>query len=125
MYKWNRTKCIRAIASADSMNCAIPKERVQAHFKRYGEKPANSNELPEGAPTGIVSGVLPQRPPVLEFISPKVVAACLKSAENSAPGPDLISYKHWRKIDPTCTMLKNRGHPGRVEGIEHHPDPQG
>ncbi|GFT90222.1 hypothetical protein TNCV_746961 [Trichonephila clavipes] len=124
MYKWNRTKCIRAIASADSMNCAIPKERVQAHFQEIWEKPANSNELPE-VPPPASSPESSQRPPVLEFISPKVVAACLKSAENSAPGPDLISYKHWRKIDPTCTMLKNRGHPGRVEGIEHHPDPQG
>ncbi|GFT53717.1 retrovirus-related Pol polyprotein from type-1 retrotransposable element R2 [Trichonephila clavipes] len=90
--------------SSTRPNCAIPKERVQAHFKEIWETPAGPTEFPE-LPPPASSPESSQRPPVLEFISPKVVAACLKSAENSAPGPDLISYKHWREIDPTCTIL--------------------
>ncbi|GFY43618.1 retrovirus-related Pol polyprotein from type-2 retrotransposable element R2DM [Trichonephila inaurata madagascariensis] len=47
----------------------------------------------------------PYRPPVLEFLTLKIVAASLRAAENSAPGLDLISYKHWREIDPSCKIL--------------------
>ncbi|GFQ99357.1 retrovirus-related Pol polyprotein from type-1 retrotransposable element R2 [Trichonephila clavata] len=45
------------------------------------------------------------RPPVVETPSQDFVTECLKSCENSAPGPDLISYKHWREIDPNCRIL--------------------
>ncbi|GFR13725.1 retrovirus-related Pol polyprotein from type-1 retrotransposable element R2 [Trichonephila clavata] len=47
----------------------------------------------------------PVRPPIIDSLSPAFVAACLQSAENSAPGPDLISYRHWREIDPSCKIL--------------------
>ncbi|GFQ96499.1 transposon TX1 uncharacterized 149 kDa protein [Trichonephila clavata] len=48
---------------------------------------------------------IPDRPPVSEALSEDFVVECLKSCENTAPGPDLISYKHWQEIDPRCKIL--------------------
>ncbi|GFY03463.1 retrovirus-related Pol polyprotein from type-1 retrotransposable element R2 [Trichonephila clavipes] len=47
----------------------------------------------------------PTRPPIVESLSPAFVAECLRAAENSAPGEDLISYRHWKEIDPDCAVL--------------------
>ncbi|GFQ68235.1 c2H2-type domain-containing protein [Trichonephila clavata] len=47
----------------------------------------------------------PTRPPVVEALAREFVLECLKSCENTAPGPDLISYKHWREVDPNCVVL--------------------
>ncbi|GFY40355.1 hypothetical protein TNIN_91271 [Trichonephila inaurata madagascariensis] len=41
----------------------------------------------------------------MESFSQPFVAGCLRSAENSAPGQDLICYKHWRELDPSCSVL--------------------
>ncbi|GFQ89952.1 hypothetical protein TNCT_333731 [Trichonephila clavata] len=38
---------------------------------------------------------------MMSFISRLAFASC----ENSSPGEDLISYRHWREIDPSCTIL--------------------
>ncbi|GFT53754.1 hypothetical protein TNCV_4585621, partial [Trichonephila clavipes] len=72
----------------------------QAFFQEIWEAPRDLAIEPPEAPPSTSSPSPSQRPPVLELISPKDVAACLKSAENSAPGPDRISYKHWREVDP-------------------------
>ncbi|GFS39876.1 hypothetical protein TNIN_34011 [Trichonephila inaurata madagascariensis] len=105
MYRWNIRKCLRAIANDDSQGCTISKERVQEHFKAIWEKPCPIvNEVSGRIPSPTLQDT-PHRPPVLEFLSPKNVAASLRPAENSAPGPDLISYKHWREIDPSCKVL--------------------
>ncbi|GFT18714.1 retrovirus-related Pol polyprotein from type-2 retrotransposable element R2DM [Trichonephila clavipes] len=29
----------------------------------------------------------------------------MKSAENSAPGPDRLTYRHWREVDPYCKVI--------------------
>ncbi|GFY72235.1 hypothetical protein TNIN_95411 [Trichonephila inaurata madagascariensis] len=72
--------------------------------------------------------VPPERPPVLEQLSESFVAACLKSSENSAPGPDLISTgERWtprakfsRRYLPEIVR-----YPCKVEGIVHDPDSKG
>ncbi|GFY56869.1 putative reverse transcriptase [Trichonephila inaurata madagascariensis] len=105
MYRWNRRKCVRAIVNSDSQRCNINKERVQEHFKATWECPDPvENEVPRHIPSPTTQDP-PERPPVLESLTPKAVAASLRAAENSAPGPDLISYKHWREIDPSCKVL--------------------
>ncbi|GFY56888.1 retrovirus-related Pol polyprotein from type-2 retrotransposable element R2DM [Trichonephila inaurata madagascariensis] len=83
----------------------ISKERVLEHFKATWECPRPvENEVPSHNPSPTIQDP-PERPPVLESLTPKVVAASLRAAENSAPGPDLISYKHWREIDPSRKVL--------------------
>ncbi|GFT45786.1 retrovirus-related Pol polyprotein from type-2 retrotransposable element R2DM [Nephila pilipes] len=47
----------------------------------------------------------PVLPPICESIDADLVCACLRSAENTAPGPDRIAYKHWREIDPSGRIL--------------------
>ncbi|GFU59195.1 retrovirus-related Pol polyprotein from type-2 retrotransposable element R2DM [Trichonephila clavipes] len=47
----------------------------------------------------------PSRPPVIETLTREFVEACLTAAENSAPGPDSISYRHWREVDPACSII--------------------
>ncbi|GFY43617.1 retrovirus-related Pol polyprotein from type-1 retrotransposable element R2 [Trichonephila inaurata madagascariensis] len=104
MYMWKGRKCVRAIANDDSQRCKISKERVQEHKATWESPCPVVNEVPSRIPSPTLQD-LPHRPPVLEFLTPKIVAASLRAAENSAPGPNLISYKHWREIDPSCKIL--------------------
>ncbi|GFR24058.1 retrovirus-related Pol polyprotein from type-1 retrotransposable element R2, partial [Trichonephila clavata] len=93
MYRWNRRKCIRALTHANSTRCPVSQEATQTYFKGVWETSNCPAERPMPEP--------PVRPPIVDSLSPAFVAACLQSAENSAPGPDLISYRHWREIDPS------------------------
>ncbi|GFT04319.1 retrovirus-related Pol polyprotein from type-1 retrotransposable element R2, partial [Nephila pilipes] len=47
----------------------------------------------------------PDLPPVLDVLSPEFVSSCLQGCENSVPGPDLLTYKHWREADPKGIIL--------------------
>jgi hypothetical protein len=94
-YKRNRRKTIRTILCDEGERCEINKDRIESHFKNiaarktcdtrmYGEM-----ETPEGR-----NGVPTSR------INPEEVASKLKRCENTAPGDDRITYKHWKTVDP-------------------------
>ncbi|GFQ63844.1 c2H2-type domain-containing protein [Trichonephila clavata] len=97
-YRWNRRKCIRQITHANSSRCPLPRDEIFSHFEQVWE-------------TSSVQGKLnhveaPVRPPIVKSLARDFVLECLKSCENSAPGPDMISYKHWGEIDPNCIDLQ-------------------
>ncbi|GFQ96464.1 retrovirus-related Pol polyprotein from type-1 retrotransposable element R2 [Trichonephila clavata] len=96
-YRWNRRKCIRQITQANSMRCPLPRDDIASHFQKIWENPNSHDKT--------ISQDPPVRPPIVESLSREFVVECLKSCENSAPGPDLIAYKHWREVDPGCVIL--------------------
>ncbi|GFY55587.1 retrovirus-related Pol polyprotein from type-1 retrotransposable element R2 [Trichonephila inaurata madagascariensis] len=96
-YKWNRRKCVRAITQEPSQRCPVNMEETFRYFQSVWE---TSN-----SPVERIHSEPPTRPLIMESFSQPFVAGCLKSAENSAPGQDLICYKHWRELDPSCSIL--------------------
>ncbi|GFS60279.1 retrovirus-related Pol polyprotein from type-1 retrotransposable element R2 [Nephila pilipes] len=50
-------------------------------------------------------GSPPDLPPNIENFITDMVKESLHSAENTAPGPDGIAYKHWREVDPSGVIL--------------------
>ncbi|GFR21337.1 c2H2-type domain-containing protein [Trichonephila clavata] len=96
-YRWNRRKCVRALTQPSSARCPVKLEETFNYFKGIWETVGSPAERPFPEP--------PTRPPVVEILSKDFVADCLRSCENSSPGEDLISYRHWREIDPSCTIL--------------------
>ncbi|GFT56677.1 retrovirus-related Pol polyprotein from type-2 retrotransposable element R2DM, partial [Nephila pilipes] len=97
LYHWNRKRCIRNIQNPVSSRCSISKINLVNHFSSVWSPPVVPIDFPSVTP--------PDLPPVVDFLSPEMVFSCLQGCENSAPGPDLISYKHWREIDPRGIIL--------------------
>ncbi|GFR00695.1 retrovirus-related Pol polyprotein from type-2 retrotransposable element R2DM [Trichonephila clavata] len=96
-YRWNRRKCVRQITQANSMRCPLPRDTIASFFETTWGNACLHVSSPSQAP--------PVRPPIAESLSREFVLQCLKSCENSAPGPDLITYKHWREVDPGRVIL--------------------
>ncbi|GFT76708.1 retrovirus-related Pol polyprotein from type-2 retrotransposable element R2DM [Trichonephila clavipes] len=96
-YKWNRRKCVRAITQNTSQRCPVSMEETYDFFKAVWET--------SSSPEAWSHGEVPTRPPIVESLSSAFVAECLRAAENSAPGEDMIAYRHWREIDPDCVVL--------------------
>ncbi|GFS72469.1 retrovirus-related Pol polyprotein from type-1 retrotransposable element R2, partial [Nephila pilipes] len=96
LYHWNRKRCVRNLQNPVSSRCSIHKSKLSEHFSKTWS-PSFPIDFPSVTP--------PDLPPVVDFLSPEMVFSCLQGCENSAPGPDLISYKHWREIDPRGIIL--------------------
>ncbi|GFT03263.1 retrovirus-related Pol polyprotein from type-2 retrotransposable element R2DM [Nephila pilipes] len=96
-YSWNRRKCIREIINPNPTRCSIPMDNLFAHFNSSWSPPEDDSSPDFSSP--------PDLPPIAEHLSPELICKCLKSAENTAPGPDRISYKHWRELDPMGKLL--------------------
>ncbi|GFX60035.1 retrovirus-related Pol polyprotein from type-2 retrotransposable element R2DM [Trichonephila clavipes] len=96
-YRWNRRKCVRALTQMESPRCPVSKDKRHTFFKRIWETTRSPAERSPPDP--------PSRPAVVESLSRSFVEACLSSAENSAPGTDFISYRHWREVDPSYSVI--------------------
>ncbi|GFY44120.1 retrovirus-related Pol polyprotein from type-2 retrotransposable element R2DM [Trichonephila inaurata madagascariensis] len=96
-YRWNRRKCVRAITQDQAQRCPVKMEETLRYFQSVWETSSSPAERIHSEP--------PTRPPIMDSFSQPFVAGCLRSAENSAPGQDLICYKHWRELDPSCSVL--------------------
>ncbi|GFS90445.1 retrovirus-related Pol polyprotein from type-2 retrotransposable element R2DM, partial [Nephila pilipes] len=97
LYKWNRRRCIRNIVNPNFSRCPAPKENIFSHFKNSWAPPKSNYNLPLSPNLDL--------PPVIDFMSPETIASSLQGCENSAPGPDLITYHHWKTCDPRCFIL--------------------
>ncbi|GFT35317.1 transposon TX1 uncharacterized 149 kDa protein, partial [Nephila pilipes] len=96
-YRWNRRKCVRNIVNPSSSFCQIEKNILHSHFSETWAPPSILHTLPDCSP--------PTHPPVLELLHSDAIASCLQACENSAPGPDRLSYQHWKSIDPRCIII--------------------
>ncbi|GFU51723.1 retrovirus-related Pol polyprotein from type-1 retrotransposable element R2 [Nephila pilipes] len=94
LYKWNRHRCIRNIVNP---NFSRSKESILSYFKNSWASPKSEPSLPLSPKLDL--------PPVIDFLTPESIASCLQGCENSAPGPHLITYHHWKSADPRCLIL--------------------
>ncbi|GFU19081.1 transposon TX1 uncharacterized 149 kDa protein, partial [Nephila pilipes] len=97
LYRWNRRRCIKNLTSPDSSRCPVSRDNITDHFKKCWSAPTQSFAMTNSDP--------PDLPPVLDVLTPEFVASCLQGCENSAPDPDLLTYKHWREADPRGSIL--------------------
>ncbi|GFW79648.1 uncharacterized protein TNCV_1429081 [Trichonephila clavipes] len=112
-YKWNRRKCIRAITDGATTRCPVGMEDTYNHFRAIWESPSPSVERTDVTP--------PPRSPVVDSLTQAFVEICLKTAENSSPGQDFITYRHWRDI---AYMPEAGRHSLYLENFKNSADPQ-
>ncbi|GFT39219.1 c2H2-type domain-containing protein, partial [Nephila pilipes] len=96
-YRWNRRRCERNLTNPSSSTCQIKKEFITDHFSKTWASPESEYSFPAKSP--------PTLPPVIDLLSPEQIISCLQSCENSAPGPDRLSYQHWKTVDPRCFII--------------------
>ncbi|GBM24914.1 Retrovirus-related Pol polyprotein from type-2 retrotransposable element R2DM, partial [Araneus ventricosus] len=91
LYNRNRKRCVREICSGPPTRCMIPVETVEDFFRSaWDSVPPPIPDLPIATE---------ERTPLLEHtISISEVSKKLARAENSAPGPDRLTYHHWRSL---------------------------
>ncbi|GFT19301.1 retrovirus-related Pol polyprotein from type-2 retrotransposable element R2DM, partial [Nephila pilipes] len=96
-YAWNRRKCIRDLVESNDTRCGVHIDDIYSHFSSTWAAPPidSSPSFPDP----------PELPPIAESFTEDLVCECLKAAENTAPGPDLVAYKHWREADPKGRIL--------------------
>ncbi|GBO08917.1 Retrovirus-related Pol polyprotein from type-2 retrotransposable element R2DM, partial [Araneus ventricosus] len=98
LFKRNRKRAIREILRNVAERCMISPTYIFDYFSTaWGPATSDPTYYTE-AEDGRVE--------VLDRIfSVKEVATKLKKADNTSPGPDRITYHHWRQIDPSAKTL--------------------
>ncbi|GFT09236.1 c2H2-type domain-containing protein [Nephila pilipes] len=96
-YAWNRRKCIRDLVESNDTRCSVHIDDIYSHFSSTWAAPTIDSSPSFPNP--------PELPPIAESFTEDLVCECLKAAENTAPGPDLVTYKHWREADPKGRIL--------------------
>jgi len=100
LYRRNRRQAVRLITQGNSEPCAIPTTQLQDHFTETWAR--------RDWDTSMYANVSPPTPRHnLESnrFNPEEVCVKLRKAENTAPGDDRLTYRHWRSVDPACTFL--------------------
>ncbi|XP_064464934.1 uncharacterized protein LOC135376255 [Ornithodoros turicata] len=93
LYKRNRRQAVRLICDGPSTRCQIPCEQVENHFSALWQ--------PEDCDTSF----LQHRPCAttemdLSYFTPQEVRRKAAKTENTAPGDDRLTYRHWLDVDP-------------------------
>ncbi|KAG8180531.1 hypothetical protein JTE90_018151 [Oedothorax gibbosus] len=97
LYKRNRRRAIRLITEGEGTRCHLEGNTITKHFQRVFS-PSEFDQSIFCQATG--RSTVPMDP-----FSPDEVKARLFKFENSAPGPDRISYSHLKEADPSCTAI--------------------
>lgn len=104
LYRRNRRKAVRLILGEEGKRCDIDKDTVTAFFRESsGRKDCDlSMYTPQHQEIDDTQG----RPGVAtNRVTPNEVMIRLRRCENTAPGDDRITYKHWKSVDPACSVL--------------------
>ncbi|XP_072758320.1 uncharacterized protein [Anoplolepis gracilipes] len=105
LYRVNRRRAVREVLQGPAEFCQVPKERVQAYFEDLyrGGDPMGSvdDEVVERADPLAVE----EAARLLDPFAERIVDRRLRRMNNSAPGPDGISYKDLRESDPGARLL--------------------
>ncbi|GBN69623.1 hypothetical protein AVEN_81973-1 [Araneus ventricosus] len=98
LFKRNRKRAIREILRNVAERCMISPTYIFDYFSTaWGPATSDPTYYTE-AEDGRVE--------VLDrSFSVKEVSTKLKKADNTSPGPDRITYHHWRQIDPSANTL--------------------
>ncbi|XP_064462368.1 uncharacterized protein LOC135372839 [Ornithodoros turicata] len=98
LYRRNRRQAVRLIVQGAPTRCSIEAAEVERHFSRVW----SASSTPDLAAC--------QRPRAEEQVdlspfSPEEVRRKATRCENTAPGSDRLTYRHWLAADPQCTFL--------------------
>lgn len=96
-YRRNRKRTLRVITNDNSSSCSVPQEDL---IKKFFEKDIPTVDL------SIYSKRAPcqNKPDTIPFTASEVYFK-LKACDNTAPGPDRLTYQHWRLFDPDAKAL--------------------
>ncbi|KAG8174129.1 hypothetical protein JTE90_028359 [Oedothorax gibbosus] len=99
LYRKNRRRAIRLIVEGESTRCHIPAEEIHAHFREVFEK--------RDFDRSVLMNVFPTNHPEVDTnpFSPAEIRSRLHRFENSAPGPDRLSYENLKSADPDCKIM--------------------
>ncbi|KAG8184378.1 hypothetical protein JTE90_006781 [Oedothorax gibbosus] len=97
LYKRNRRRAIRLITEGEGSRCHLESHAILQHFEEVF-KPSTYDPAMFPQTTG--RSTVPMDP-----FTPDEVKARLYRFENSAPGPDRLSYAHLKEVDPSCLIL--------------------
>ncbi|XP_027850614.2 uncharacterized protein LOC114129936 [Aphis gossypii] len=97
LYKRNRRRAVRVILSGEGQSCEVAVPEVEKHFTRTW--------APSTCDTSIFQRVDGRDPVPMGPFQCADVAKRLGKFENTAPGDDGLTYRHWKRLDPECTVL--------------------
>lgn len=96
-YKINRRKTTRQLLNPVDHVAEIPDSVIHKYIANSREEFAHAPEIPNIERA--------DEPVSVDLFSPEEVTFRLRKFENSAPGPDRITYHMWRKVDPEGKLL--------------------
>ncbi|KAG8179227.1 hypothetical protein JTE90_004055 [Oedothorax gibbosus] len=97
LYKRNRRRAIRLITDGESSKCHLEGSTITKHF--------NDVFKPSPFDPTMFNRVDGRLPINMDPFAPAEVKARLSRFENTAPGPDRLTYAHLKEVDPECTYL--------------------
>ncbi|KAG8179228.1 hypothetical protein JTE90_004056 [Oedothorax gibbosus] len=99
LYKRNRRRAIRLIVEGDSSRCHIPAADVFDHFKKIFEE--------RDFDRSVLMNAFPTNHPEMDTspFTPAEIRGRLHKFENSAPGPDRLSYENLKQAYPDCRII--------------------
>ncbi|GIY77564.1 retrovirus-related Pol polyprotein from type-1 retrotransposable element R2 [Caerostris extrusa] len=98
LYRRNRRRAVREIIGTNSERCKVPLHTLTQHFTTVWQGAGQYSTIYHQSEDSRVE--------VIEHeLSPSEVARALRSSENTAPGPDRLTYHHWRTLDPSAQVL--------------------
>lgn len=97
LYRRNRRSAIRKIVQGDNVQCKVPHADLIEKFYN----------MPQFSPdTSVYKGqTKAAAPPGMSPFSVEEVRKKLRSSESTAPGPDRLTYNHWRSFDTEAKVL--------------------
>lgn len=96
-YRRNRRRAMRLVKGEQNSYCRVQVEDLKKKFF--------SDVFPEPDLSIYNNCKKAERPPSAAMFSTFEVKKKLKASENSAPGPDRLTYNHWKSFDPHAKAL--------------------
>lgn len=91
VYRNNRRKALRLIYGDDSQFCDLDPEVVADHFcTQAADAPSDTNFMKECKPANESMDT--------SWFTRREVSRKLKACESTAPGPDGLTYNHWKLL---------------------------
>lgn len=97
LYRRNRKKALRVITDDTSKSCDVPREDLIKHFFEK-ESPTVDLSVYDNLPACANT-------PATHPFTASEVRIKMKSCDNTAPGPDRLTYSHWLGVDPDGKAL--------------------
>ncbi|XP_060845386.1 uncharacterized protein LOC132924968 [Rhopalosiphum padi] len=97
LYKRNRRRAVRLIVSGEGKPCEVAVPEVEEHFRRVW--------APSVCDTSAYEPVEGRNPVPMGPFQCADVSKRLGKFENTAPGDDGLTYRHWKRLDPECSVL--------------------